>query len=213
MRSFIFFNVLFYKVLFFSLLLSVVLKAIINFSIDPITPATRLPSGRFAITHAEHRYEGWPDDCDGLFGTISCNINGFIEPVVTIDNLEKFVFFALIAFVVVPVSFSTFGQNPSGLVPKYVGMGLIFAGGISNEGEVALFSHATDFLYVRFSIFSYHQFIISNLADVMIAVGFILVFVTPTYQKIVASAEATERAIPSDSTASDGARKDESITR
>ena len=205
MRSFVFFNGLFYKVLFFSLFISVAAKTIINFRIDPINSSTTLPSGKFALTHAEHRYDGWPDYCDGLFGTISCNISDLIGNVVTVDKLEMIVFFALVALVVVPVSFSTFGQNPSGLVPKYVGMGLIFAGGISNEGEVALFSHATDFLYVRFSIFSYHRFIISNLADVMIAVGFILVIVTPTYQKIVASAEATERAIPSDSTASDGA--------
>jgi lipoprotein signal peptidase len=72
-------------------------------------------------------------------------------------------------------------------------MGLIFAGGISNEGEIALLNHATDFLYVKFSIFAYHRFFIANLADAMIAIGFILVVVTPTYQKIIAATEATER--------------------
>ena len=192
MRSFIFFNGLFYKVLVFSLLLSVAVKTVVNYRINLITPASRLPSVRFAITHAEHRYEGWPDYCGGLFGTISCKINGFVEPLFTIDNLEKFVFFALIALVVVPVSFSTFGQNPSGLIPKYVGMGLIFAGGISNQGEIALLNHVTDFLYFRVDIFSYHQFLITNLADAMIAIGFILVIVTPTYQKFVAAIEASE---------------------
>ena len=160
MRSFLFFNTLFYKVLFFGLFVSVAAKTIVNFRIDPINPNVTLPSGRFAITHAEHRYEGWPDYCDGLFGAISCNTSDFIEPLITVGNLEKIVFFALIALVVVPVSFSTFGQNPSALVPKYIGMGLIFAGGISNEGEIALLNHATDFLYVKFSIFSYHRFVI-----------------------------------------------------
>ena len=193
MRSFLFFNPLFYKVLFFGLFVSVAAKALVNSRIDPIDPNVTLPSGRFAITHAEHRYEGWPDYCDGLFGAITCNTSDFIEPLITIDNLEKFVFFALVALVVVPVSFSTIGQNPSGLVPKYIGMGMIFAGGISNEGEIALLNHATDFLYVKFSIFSYHRFFIANLADAMIAIGFILVIVTPTYQKIIASAEATEK--------------------
>ena len=101
-------------------------------------------------------------------------------------------FFGLIALVVVPVSFSTFGQNPSGLVPKYVGMGLIFAGGISNQGEIALLNHVTDFLYFRVDIFSYHQFLFTNLADVMILLGFLLVIVTPTYQKFVAAMEASE---------------------
>ena len=191
MRSFIFFNGLFYKVLFFSLLLSVAAKTVVNYRIDPINPNITLPSGRFAITHAEHRYDGWPDYCDGLFGTISCNISDLIGNVVTTDNLEKFVFFALVAFVVVPVTFSTFGRNPSGLIPKYVGMGLIFAGGISNEGEIALLNHATDFLYFRVDVLSYHRFFIANLADAMILIGFILVIVTPTYQKIVAEIEGS----------------------
>ena len=96
----------------------------------------------------------------------------------------------MVALVVIPVSVSTFGQNPSGLIPKYVGMGSIFAGSISNEGEIALFGHATDFLYVRFSTFSYHRFFIANLADAMILIGFILVIVTPAYQKVVAEIEA-----------------------
>ena len=192
MRSFLFFNSLFYKVLFFGLFVSVVAKTIVNFRIDPINPNVTLPSGRFAITHAEHRYEGWPDYCGGLFGTITCKTSDFIEPIITIDNLDQIVFFVLIALVVVPVSFSTFGQNPSGLIPKYIGMGLIFAGGISNEGEIALLNHATDFLYVKFSIFSYHRFFIANLADAMISIGFILVIVTPTYQKIIAATEATK---------------------
>ena len=192
MRSFVFFNPLFYKVIFFGLFVSVAAKTIVNFRIDPINPSVTLPSGRFAITHAEHRYEGWPDYCGGLSGAISCNTSDFIEPLITVDNLERIFFIALIAIVIVPVSFSTFGQNPSGLVPKYIGMGLIFAGGISNEGEIALLNHATDFLYVKFSIFSYHRFIIANLADAMIAIGFILVVVTPAYQKIIAATEVTK---------------------
>ncbi len=205
MRSFVFFNGLFYKVLFFALLLSVAAKAVINLRIDPINPKVTLPSGRFAITHAEHRHDGWPDYCDGLFGTITCKISDLIGNVVAVDNLEKVVFFALVAAVIVPVSFSTFGQNSSGLIPKYIGMGFIFAGGISNQGEIALLNHATDFLYIRIDILSYHRFFIANLADAMILLGFLLVIVTPTYQKFVASAEAKQRATPSDSTASDGA--------
>jgi hypothetical protein len=187
MRSFVFFNGLFYKVLFFALFISVAAKTIINFRIDPINSTVSLPSGRFAITHAEHRQEVWPDYCDGLFGGISCKISDFIEPVVGIDNLETIVFIALVALVVVPVSLFTIGQDRSGLIPKYVGMGLIFAGGISNEGEIALLNHATDFLYFRVDIFSYHRFFIANLADTMILVGFLLVIVTPTYQKSVAA--------------------------
>ncbi len=192
MRSFVFFNGLFYKVLFFSLFISVAAKSIINFRIDPINPNVSLPSGTFAITHAEHRYDGWPDYCDGPFGTISCNISDLIGNVVAAGKLEMIIFFVLVALVIVPVSFTTFGQNRSGLVPKYVGLGLIFAGGISNQGEIALVNHATDFLYFRVDIFSYHRFFITNLADAMILIGFILVIVTPTYQKIVAAMEASE---------------------
>ena len=187
MRSFVFFNGWFYKALFFALLLSVAAKTIVNLRIDPIDPNVSLPSGRFAITHAEHRQEVWPDYCDGLFGTISCNISDFIQPVVCIDNLETIVFIALVALVVIPVSLSTIGQDRSGLIPKYVGMGLVFAGGISNQGEIALLNHATDFLYFRVDIFSYHRFFIANLADTMILVGFLLVIVTPAYQKFVAA--------------------------
>jgi len=140
----------------------------------------------------------WPDYCEGLFGTISCNISDFIQPVVGIDNLETIVFIALVALVVIPVSLSTIGQDRSGLIPKYVGMGLIFAGGISNEGEIALLNHATDFLYFRVDIFSYHRFFIANLADAMILVGFLLVIVTPAYQQFVATLATARPSFRSD---------------
>jgi hypothetical protein len=144
MRSFIFFNGLFYKVIFYPLLLSVVAKPIINIAIKPLSQKGPFPTGRFDITHFEHRYQGWPDYCDGPFGTISCNVSDLIGNVVAVDNLEKFVFFALVAAVVVPASVSTYGQNPSGLLPKYIGMGLIFAGGISNEGVIGLVLNVPD---------------------------------------------------------------------
>jgi len=198
MRSFVFFSGLFYKTLFVSLLISAAAKTVVNFRIDPIGPNVSLPSGRFAITHAENRHDGWPDYCDGLFGTISCNTSDLIGNVVAADNLEMIFFIALVALVVVPVSLSTIGQNRSGLIPKYAGMGLIFAGGISNEGEIALLDHATDFLYFRVDIFSYHRFFIANLADTMILVGFLLVIVAPAYQKFVASLETAEPQFRSD---------------
>ena len=56
-----------------------------------------------------------------------------------------------------------------------------------DQGEIALLNHATDFLYFRIDILSYHRFFVANLADAMILIGFLLVVVTPTYQKIVVS--------------------------
>jgi len=64
----------------------VAVKAVINYRIDPINTNTTLPSGKFAITHAENRYDGWPDYCDGLFGTISCNISDLFGNVVAADK-------------------------------------------------------------------------------------------------------------------------------
>ena len=97
MRSFVLFSGLFYKTLFVSLLISAAAKTVVNFRIDPIGPNVSLPSGRFAITHAENRHDGWPDYCDGLFGTISCNTSDLIGNVVAADNLEMIVFIALVA--------------------------------------------------------------------------------------------------------------------
>ena len=197
MRSFVFFNGLFYKVLIGSLAVSVAAKSIINLAIEPVIPGTPLsalrnqfypyPPGRFAITHYEHGYDGWPDYSDSVYGEITSRLGGFIERFVAFDNVEIIVFFSLAVLIVGPVSFSTIGKSRSGLVPTYVGLGLIFAAAISNEGEIALFGHATDYLLIR-------PIGIANLADGMVLVGFILVLLTSAYQKVLSNLNPTHPA-------------------
>ncbi len=54
MRSFVFFNGLFYKVLFSSLLLSVAVKAIINYRIDPkVLIQDGVDAGFIAVVEAD----------------------------------------------------------------------------------------------------------------------------------------------------------------
>ena len=89
-------------------------------------------------------------------------------------------FFGLAILIVGYVSISTFGKSRSGMVPTHVGLGMIWATAISNEGEIALFGHATDFLLIR-------PIGIANLADGIVLVGLMLVLLTSTYQKLVSN--------------------------
>ena len=69
------------------------------------------------------------------------------------------------------------------MVPTHVGLGMIWATAISNEGEIALFGHARDFLLIR-------PIGIANLAGGIVLVGLILVLLTSTYQKLVSNPKA-----------------------
>ena len=188
MRSFVFFNGLFYKALFYGLLLSVVAKTIVNIAIEPLGQKGPFPDGKFEITHFEH-LGTFPDYSDGIVGKVSSGVGGVIERFVTYDSVEMIVFISIYAYMLLSVSLTTFGENRSGLVPKYIGLGLIIAAAISNLGELAIFGHATDFLFIRVTVFSDRGFVIANFADVMLLIGIILIFITPTYQKIVAAVE------------------------
>lgn len=180
-----------------SLAVSVAAKSLINLVIEPVVPGTPLsalrdqfypyPPGRFAITHYEHRHDGWPDYSDGVYGEISSCLGGFIERFVAFDSVEIIVFFGLAILIVGYVSISTFGKSRSGMVPTHVGLGMILAAAISNEGEIALFGHATDFLLIR-------PIGIANLADGIVLVGLILVLLTSTYQKLVSNPK--EQGVP-----------------
>ena len=85
--------------------MSVAAKSLINLVIEPIVPGTPLsalrdqfypyPPGRFAITHYEHRHDGWPDYSDGVYGEISSCLGGFIARFVAFDSVEIIVFFGL----------------------------------------------------------------------------------------------------------------------
>ena len=79
--------------------MSVAAKSLINLVIEPIVPGTPLsalrdqfypyPPGRFAITHYEHRHDGWPDDSDGAYGEISSCLDGFIARFVAFDSVKS----------------------------------------------------------------------------------------------------------------------------
>ena len=191
MRSFVFFNSLFYKVLFVAFLLSLFAKTIVNIGIEPLGQSGPFPTGNFKITHFEH-IGVFPDYSDGIIGKVSSGIGGFIERFVSYGNVEMVIFLVIWVYILLSLSLSTIGQNRSGLVPKYAALGLIIAAAISNKGELILFGHVTDFLFIRVSIFSDKGFVIANFADVMLLIGVILLLITPVYQKIVAAMEANE---------------------
>lgn len=191
MRSFIFFNILFYKALFYALLFSVVVKTIVNVAIEPLGQKGPFPTGKFEITHFEHQGT-FPDYSDGMVGKLSSGLGGFIEKFVSYDDVEMIIFLGFYAVLLLWVSLSTIGHKRSGMIPKYVGLALVIAAAISNKGELAIFGHATDFLFIRVSAFSDNGFVIANFADVMLVVGMVLIFVTPTYEKVLAAIETAK---------------------
>ena len=117
--------------------MSVAAKSLINLVIEPIATGTPLsalrdqfypyPPGRFAITHYEHRHDGWLVYSDGVYGEISSCLGGFIARFVAFDSVEIIVFFGLAILIVGYVSVSTFGKPRSRMVPTYVGPGIILA--------------------------------------------------------------------------------------
>ena len=129
-----------------SLTVLVAAKSPITLVVDPVVPGTSLfalrdqfypyPPGRFAITHYEHRHDGWLDYSDGVYGEISSCLGGFIARSVAFDSVEIIVFFGLAILIVGYVSISTFGKSRSGMVPTHVGLGMIWATAISNEEEI-----------------------------------------------------------------------------
>ncbi len=185
MRSFVLFNGLFYKVLFMALGLSVISKALVNFAIEPVD---------HSLTHAEHWHEGWPDPSDGILGKISSNLGGFIELFVSYDNVEVLIFIALFILIFGPFALSTIGKSRTSMTPLYLGLGLILAAGISNQEEIALFGHSTDFLLIRIS----SAVVIANLADFMVLIGIILIVFPETCQKMIGSLDAVKKTFGSD---------------
>lgn len=165
---------------------SLVAKWVINLTIVPLTPPQLadlkgqlfhfLP-GQFTITHTENWYNGWPDYTDGLVGKISLSLGSFIERFVSYGNVELAVYLGIWVLIAFCLSYGTIGRTRVGLAPIYIGMGLGIAGSLSNQGEAAFFGHATDFLYFSFSESS-KQYVVGNLADVMVVGGFMLVIIT-----------------------------------
>ena len=105
-----------------------------------------IPARNFAIAHLEHWHDGWPDYSDGLIGTLSLKIGGLLEKFVSYDEVEVLIFVGFLVAIVVAISLNTIG-NKSGVRLIYVGIGLAVAGGFSNQVEVLVFGHVTDFLF------------------------------------------------------------------
>ena len=133
---------------------------------------------RLSVPHYEHEADGWLEYSDSVYGEMASRFGGFMEQFLAFDNVEIIVCLGLAVLIVASVSISTIGKARSGLIPIYVGLGLIFAAAIRNEGEIAWFGHATDILFIR-------PIGVANLADGMVLVGFILVLLTSTYKKVI----------------------------
>ena len=105
-------------------------KSLINLAIEPIPFNVSVgtlegqifpfPPGRLAITHSQH----WAEAGFGSLLVIGWGV------------MMSFLFLSLTR------------RALHHRIP-YIGTGLFLAGAISNRGEVALFGHATDFLFIR----------------------------------------------------------------
>ena len=75
----------------------------------------------------------------------------------------------------------------------YMGTGLFIAGVISNRGEVAIFGHATDFLFVRLVGFGGLAAVV-NFADLMIFSGLVLLLLwSPLYRLLIYKRQQREK--------------------
>ncbi len=153
----------FWAVLLGGLALSVVSKAFINLAIEPLSFDVSVgtlkgqifpfPPGRLAITHSQHWAEA------GLGNLLV--IGWGVMMIFLFLSLTRRVLHHRIA---------------------YIGTGLFLAGAISNRGEVALFGHATDFLFIL-PLGSSGLGAIVNFADLMIAAGLVLLLIwSPVYR-------------------------------
>ena len=152
----------FWAVLLGGLALSLASKSFINLAIEPqsfdVSVGTLegqifpFPPGRLAITHSQHWAEAGLGSLLGIGWTL------------------------LMAFLFLSLTRRALHHRIA-----YVGTGLFLAGAISNRGEVALFGHATDFLFIR-PLGSSELGVIVNFADMMIAAGLVLLLLwSPIY--------------------------------
>ena len=111
---------IFWKTFWWGLSISVLAKFLVNIFIPPpsnprSSPISDTifpnPPGRFAITHAEHWHDGWPDYSDGIFGAIATKLAGLLEKFVQYDNMELWIWLALLGIWLFLVSVGTIGKN------------------------------------------------------------------------------------------------------
>ena len=187
--SWAFLNPTFWASVCGSLAISALAKFLVNLLIPPSDPNSAeiswvfpSPPGRFAITHAEHWHDGWPDYTDGIMGAAATKLAALLEKFVQYDNTELWIWSSIWVILILWFSSDTFGKNKDTMLFDYIGLGLLIAGGVSNEGEIALFGHATDFIFFRLRESSQIIYVL-NLADVMITLGIVLGFlVSPVYR-------------------------------
>ena len=137
------------------------------------------PPGNFAITYFEHWHDGWPDYSDGLIRPLSLKIGGLIEKFVPYDEVDVLIFVGFLVAIVAAISLNTIG-NKSGVRLIYGGMGLLVAGGFSNQVEALVFRHVTDFLSLWVPVIG-PPYAVANLADIMIVGGLIIIFVVAPF--------------------------------
>jgi len=188
--SWAFLNPTFWASVCGSLAISALAKFLVNLLIPPYDPRSAeiswvfpSPPGRFAITHAEHWHDGWPDYTEGIIGAAATKLAVLLEKFVEHDNTELWIWLAGWIILIFWLSLWTSGENREAMLFGYIGLGLLIAGGVSNEVEIALFGHSTDFIFFRLRESS-QSFHILNLADVMLALGMALGFlVFPVYSR------------------------------
>ena len=128
------------------------------------------PPGHVSITHAENVQEHWYDVTGGILGYDY----ELVDRITPIDILPEWFILGVVVGIPLMFSLPSIWQKRPQIVLS-VGLALWFAALIGNKGEIWLFGHVTDWIWVNYGSFGK----ITNLADVMILVVFVLVLVTP----------------------------------
>ena len=127
------------------------------------------PPGHVSITHAENVQEHWYDVTGGILGYAY----ELVDRITPIDILPEWFILGVVVGIPLMFSLPSIWQKRPQIVLS-VGLALWFAALIGNKGEIWLFGHVTDWIWVNYGSFGK----ITNLADVMILVVFVLVLVT-----------------------------------
>ncbi len=175
MRNLVFIKPIFWRVLFWGLVIDWGSKLLANLFIDPMKfprpPISELegkvyphPPGSVSVANAEHWHDHWYD-VDGLF----LKIYNLVEDVTPFDF--PMVAFFLIMVIGVPLLFSISSIRQRHFnVWLAVGLALWFVAFIGNKGEILLFGHVTDWIWLR--IWGMSMF--TNLADGMAVAALVI---------------------------------------
>ncbi|MDP3063080.1 MAG: signal peptidase II [Chloroflexota bacterium] len=188
MTNWAFLSPLFRAVLMWGLVADWGSKILVNVVLEPLQLPIRslsdlvgkvypYPPTNVSIAHVEHWHKGWPDLEEDFIGRLITSATSLFERFTAVDAPEQWIYIAVIVSIPLLISLSSLGKRrPQPLLSA--ALGLWFVALIGNKGEVLLFGHATDWIWIRFWRFS----VFTNLADLAAFLALVMLWFRPKPQ-------------------------------